>query len=422
MSTARNWKGWAWPACMMTSLCVQPILTVTGLSAEKSAQPAISPALAALIAESLTVKDSPPAIPVLPAEVDMPAANNAAEHRTEAQADAPEVVEERYPNGKVKISRQVIQDAKGNYLNHGDWKMFDERGERVMEGQYQHDARCGVWNHWYAAGEVPMLRERPFVDYSPPFISQGQFANDTLHGFWIIYDAKHRKVCEIQFERGERQGRASWYYPNGQKLREMRYEQGILHGDVTDYKPDGSVARVDTYDLGRKQAEQVTYHQGKGNIKKTVSQVLEPALQPKTLDDWHQGAMATYQPQGVAVKHGLFTAWHPNGQIKMQGEYRFDLPVGVFVWHFANGQKAIEGAYEDGLQTGEWCWWHENGLRSIRGDYQAGTPHDAWTWWNTDGKVTQATRFSDADGAVVNNPTGSEEPRQAKFPSLFPLR
>ena len=36
-----------------------------------------------------------------------------------------EPVTERYPNGKIKIERQVTKDAAGNYVNHGTYTRYD---------------------------------------------------------------------------------------------------------------------------------------------------------------------------------------------------------------------------------------------------------------------------------------------------------
>ena len=42
-----------------------------------------------------------------------------------------ELVTERYPNGKVKIEREVGQDAAGNYINQGSYKIYNPaRGGR----------------------------------------------------------------------------------------------------------------------------------------------------------------------------------------------------------------------------------------------------------------------------------------------------
>ena len=69
-------------------------------------------------------------------------ANSGDESTTTDGADTvsnghPEVIKERYPSGEVKIEREVTQDAGGNYLNHGAWKMFDERGNLVAQGEYR---------------------------------------------------------------------------------------------------------------------------------------------------------------------------------------------------------------------------------------------------------------------------------------------
>ena len=57
-----------------------------------------------------------------------------------------ELIKERYPNGRVKIAREVTQDNHGNYINHGSWKMWDERGTLVAQGQYHEGQRTGLWN------------------------------------------------------------------------------------------------------------------------------------------------------------------------------------------------------------------------------------------------------------------------------------
>ena len=41
----------------------------------------------------------------------------------------PETITEKYPNRKVKIERQVVQDDERNYVNHGPWKMWDPNGK-----------------------------------------------------------------------------------------------------------------------------------------------------------------------------------------------------------------------------------------------------------------------------------------------------
>ena len=46
--------------------------------------------------------------------------------------------------GAVKVERQVVQDAAGNYVNHGLWSQFDEKGRLVARGEV---LVGGTWIH-----------------------------------------------------------------------------------------------------------------------------------------------------------------------------------------------------------------------------------------------------------------------------------
>ena len=52
----------------------------------------------------------------------------------EAMRRARQRVRERYPNGEVRVEREVLQDEDGNYVNHGAWKLFDSKGRLLAGG------------------------------------------------------------------------------------------------------------------------------------------------------------------------------------------------------------------------------------------------------------------------------------------------
>lgn len=61
------------------------------------------------------------------------------------------------------------------------------------------------------------------------------------------------------------------------------------------------------------------------------------------------------------VRHGLFTAFH------------------------RNGEQASEGTYVDGVEDGNWRDFHENGLVAAEGSYAKGIETGTWRYWNDDG-------------------------------------
>ena len=69
-----------------------------------------------------------------------------------------EVVRERYPDGKVRIERQVTLNNEGNYVNHGAWKLFSASADVIAEGQYNFGQRVGMWTRWLGRNDSPCVK------------------------------------------------------------------------------------------------------------------------------------------------------------------------------------------------------------------------------------------------------------------------
>ena len=332
-----------------------------------------------------------------------------------------EVVKERYPSGVVRLEREVTQDASGNYVAHGLWRQFDETGRLVAEGRYLQSKKEGIWRRLYAGDEAELLATSPYNSFTPPFVSQATFTSGKLQGKWIITDAKERKVHEIEFEAGERHGNSTWFFPSGQAMLQAKYDHGRASGEVIQYGPDSSVVARETYEDGRKLAPKIDYYDAQQQQKKSEALYLHAALTVKAPDNWDMCKLATFEGRGQDEKHGPFTAWHKNGQLARQGEFKYDQPVGKFLYWYPNGQKQMEGEYIDGRQEGQWTWWHENGLKSISGQYENATPIGLWQWWQASGKLSQKADLSERAAVGPVPEPDDEEPRQSKVKLAEPV-
>lgn len=336
---------------------------------------------------------------------------HADEHEAESEpaeqpTDEPqiELIKERYPNGAIKIEREVTQDAQGNYVNHGLFKTYDERGALTAQGEYSAGKRKGPWIRWYrSVTEAKMLSAQPYQQFPGPFISQATFANDELDGTWTIYDGKKRKISEWHFKDGRRHGPSTWWLPNGRKIREMNFADGELEGTWSEWRPDGSLIGQEMYTGGRKQAMKVSHH--KGGAKKSEGMYLFAKEIEQTPDDWWQCKPMTLMHTGKDERHGAWNAWYANGQRQQEGTYEHDMQVGAFSWWHSNGQKALQGNFEQGKQNGRWTWWYANGQKQIQGEYSLGNPTGRWTWWKEDGKVAQSADLSQSEGVAIEMPT-----------------
>lgn len=315
-----------------------------------------------------------------------------------------ETIKERYPNGKVKVEREVAQDDEGNYHNHGMWKTWDDRGNLVAQGEYDHGSRTGIWIRWYRdVKETPVLGQRPYSSFTGPFISQASFDAGQLDGAWTVFDSKKNKICQFEFSHGKRHGMSTWWHTNGHKLREIEFRDGEIHGQVIEWNPEGTLLVKESYKDGRKLAPRVVSKHPDGS-KKAEGVFLSAREVEQTPDDWWTFRLRTVAKQGKEERHGLWTTWYSNGQPQLEGNYANDLQDGQFTWWHANGQKALEGHFAAGKQTGAWTWWYPTGQKSIRGEYSTGAPTGRWTWWKENGKVNQSADLSQSEGVVIETP------------------
>jgi len=337
-------------------------------------------------------------------QADAPPSSPATEESSPADvADkgvAAEVIHERFPNRSVKVERHVVQDASGNYVNHGTWTMFDEKGRTVGCGDFRYGERNGLWTRWHPAGGKDMFSQVPYKHFQAPFVSEVTYDNGRPHGKWTVYDNKDRKCSEFAFEHGERQGKSVWYYPNGEKMREIDFTAGQLDGHWQEWGPNKSLTMNEAYQSGRRLAKKVeTYPNGK--TKSDGTYLFAREVLKHTYDWWNGTVTTTSAKEGKDQRHGAYTAWHKNGQKSEEGHYLNDLPVGKFTWWFANGQLSIEGQFDSGDRDGAWTWWHENGQKAVSGEFVKGVEIGKWTWWKEDGKVANSARITQGQSKIT---------------------
>ena len=327
-----------------------------------------------------------------------------------------EQITERYPDGNVRIERQVTQDAEGNYVNHGIFTEYDPKGHIFRSGEYCNGKLNGRWAQNFDAGQQGLFSDQFEKQYQGPFVSEATFSEGKLHGAWIVRSANGRKIIQWQFDNGVRQGKSTWWYSNGLVRRDVNYKNGQPDGDLVEYNPDGKVRARFSFIEGRLIVPVVEWS---GPRQKSYEgHYLLGTVTSTTVYDWWNDIIHSEPIQGqpAKLKHGPWTAWYPNGQIKVRGSYEMDVPTGTFTWWYENGQKQAEGQYAQGQKNGKWLTWHMNGQKESDGTYVAGVLSAKWTRWSTDGKVAEVVDYS-LDGSSRSQ-AGSHKTPALPVPAL----
>lgn len=71
------------------------------------------------------------------------------------------------------------------------------------------------------------------------------------------------------------------------------------------------------------------------------------------------------------IRHGLFHAFHRNGQLASEGQYEHGVECGPWRDYHENGRIAAIGSYEKGNRVGIWRFYSDDG--SFDGQEDFGT-------------------------------------------------
>ena len=328
---------------------------------------------------------------------------NAPPQRRKRAADLRElpnrdIIRQRYPDGNIHIARHVMQDADGNWVNDGQWKLFDQQGAMIASGTYRNGAMEGKWSRLHTAGSGGIFSNEPFIEFDGPYASHATFDDGKLSGQWVIEDRRGQKIFEMPYKNGRRNGVAVWHLPEGKIYRRMEFQDDVPVGNLVEYDKQGKIRRKEIYKDGMKIVNNISYYRPSGQ-KRQESIVQRGRLELQGEDDWWEANPAPMVVTGQDVQNGPIRSWYENGQTKMVGNLVKDVRVGQFVWWHRNGAKQLIGQYnQSGEKVGRWRWWHDNGIKSIDGSYSNGQPDGPWQWWNDQGELINEEDFDpDAD-------------------------
>ena len=97
-----------------------------------------------------------------------------------------------------------------------------------------------------------------------------------------------------------------------------------------------------------------------------------------------EGPYTAYYEDGQIKEQGSYLANNPvgtweyfyeNGNMKMTGEIRDNQNYGHWQYFYENSNPSMEGALYHGIKEGIWQYYYESGSLKSRGEYQQGTPH-----------------------------------------------
>lgn len=177
-----------------------------------------------------------------------------------------------------------------------------------------------------------------------------------------------------------RNGRFTYYYPDGQKQAEGLFINGLREKLWRWWHPNGHLR-----DSGFMQQDQYveTWHTwyATGRLKTIINFSDPQPVQQASIQD---GTV-------TGMYHGAYTSWYESGVLEARGSYRFGLMHGEWNWYHANGKQSTREFYNELGKVEKMACYDTSG--SFQGDF-CSLVKPAFISGMGDLKSTFAERFS----------------------------
>jgi antitoxin component YwqK of YwqJK toxin-antitoxin module len=270
-----------------------------------------------------------------------------------------ELREERYPDGKPKLSRRVRRTEDG-IENHGPFRKWATNGVLLEEGTFR-------------AGEK--------------------------EGAYVVRHENGLVKSEIHYLRGREHGRKREWGEYGVLLSDATLVDGVLDGEERTWWPDKNPRTLSTWKLGVLDGPSRVWH-GNGIVAEegqSVAGKREGTWTYRSSED----RLALVENYLLGRLHGVTTEYDAEGRKSAEREYRDGRASGVHREFWPSGKPRAETTFVDGKPQGPSARWYEDGVKECEGGLVGGQREGRWSFWKSDGSLDVAQSGDYRAGARV---------------------
>lgn len=345
-----------------------------------------------------------------------------------------------YPNGQIS-SKGTMKDGKpegywktyfpnGNLKSEGNrknfrldslWIFYNENGDTLQKINYLFDRKNGYFYQYAATAKDPKRMYLKSKEMYVDDIKQGKsyyfHENGKIYQIISFKDNKKqgsgrefntngdvsallefrydnlvdRQIVNRTDKQKRKQGVWMVFYPNDKIKTEMEYKDDLLNGYVKNYDQSGKLLKMERYVNGelviindgedKEKVNIVKQYYASGNVKKNGGYKNDKpvGVHREFSEDGKIINAETYDEAGILESTGI---------VDEQG-----FKQGAWKEYYTTGEIKSEGNYKDNRREGNWIFYHANGNIEQKGKYVKGKPHGSWYWYYQNGKLLREEEF-----------------------------
>ncbi len=288
---------------------------------------------------------------------------------------SPEIV--HYYQGDKRQSSKVKTDK------------LDQNARLIEQQHFRNGKLEGTQRTWtYLDNKALLIQEKnyhsgwldgPQIKHSYSGILQEHFIYKMgkPEGKQLQYFDKNRPKFALHYHNGKPEGLQKEWFRSGQMMYEVYFKNGQPNGLHRIWNNYGEVMELDWKDgqliedfekNNQKHQNAYLFDLDTGNLSLDYNYFNSSDFKTlyKTTSFYENGQAATQQ---IHHNKKAYKAWHPNGQIKLEGDGKIYERLGRWLAYHSTGQKASEGSFERNRKIDLWTYWNEKGWKICEETY-----------------------------------------------------
>ena len=228
--------------------------------------------------------------------------------------------------------------------------------------------------------------------------AEGQMKGETSVGDWVFYDENGKTTGKGAYnDKGEREGKWTWFHDNGKPKESATYTNGSLNGENKSWYDNGKPYISTNIKDGKFEGEYLFYL-STGALKQR-KYFKADELDGKYLAYFNVGeAIPEFDVDYKSDKaQNDALEFYANGDVYSKIEFKDGERNGLETNYYWNKQKSVEATYTDNALNGPYTKYHSNGQISQQGQSVDGYFDGMWKTFYLDGTLEKELEYDEGD-------------------------
>ena len=330
-----------------------------------------------------------------------------------------------YTTGIIKS-----EGLRTNFELDSTWTFYNQSGEITQRIDYKYGKKNGYsysYSYERYSDGVPVSKElylndkkegKAFFYYDNGNIREEvSYRNGHKEGTAMQFDKEGNITTLLQYHnnylisreyvnrsdaRGIKQGIWKTFYPDGRLNKEMYYDNGVLDGLYKEFNPNGTLALVLKYEKGKiVETKEETLAEEDLTVKREFKNDGKLSFVGNYREEMPVGIHRFYNPEGKVINSKIYDS---GGHVVAEGIVdETGSKEGDWKDYYLTGEIRDIGNYLDNKKSGHWTYYYKNGKKEQEGNYIRDLPDGQWTWFYIDGNILREEGYFNGreDGKMI---------------------